>query len=294
MTNSNPPLPPVPAGATSTIVNSIRQASRGSDVDFGLLMAQAEQESGFNAHAHASGSSAAGLYQFIDSTWLDMVRRFGGHHGLGDLAQQITTDSAGRATVADPATRQHILALRNDPALSAAFAGEYTRLNGRALEQALGRPPCNADLYMAHFLGAGGAATFLKALNRDGGTVAADLMPNAAAANSAVFYDNKSGRPRTISEIYQSFAERIDGAARRLTSADPADEPGASDMTLPGAPLRPQLAEATTPFRGPGALMPAPGGPLENWLDIVALSALKLMARAAPTDHLPVRGHRSI
>jgi len=294
MTNPDPPQPPAPAGATSAIVNSIRQASRGSDVDFGLLMAQAEQESGFNAHAHASGSSAAGLYQFIDSTWLDMVRRFGGRHGLGNLAQQIATDSAGRATVADPATRQHILALRNDPALSAAFAGEYTRLNGRALEQALGRPPSSADLYLAHFLGAGGAATFLKALDRDGGTVAADLMPNAAAANSAVFYDSKSGRPRSISEIYQSFAERIDGAARRLASPPSTSGAGAPDMTLSGPPLRPELAEATVPFRHPGTLLPTPGGPLENWLDIVALSALRLMARPAPTENIAARGHRSI
>lgn len=293
MANPDPPLPPAPAGATSAIVNSIRQASRGSDVDFGLLMAQAEQESGFNAHARASGTSAAGLYQFIDSTWLDMVRRFGGRHGLGQLAQQITTDSAGRATVADPATRQQILALRNDPALSAAFAGEYTRLNGRALEQALGRPPSNADLYMAHFLGANGAATFLKALDRDGGTVAAELMPAAASANSAVFYDSKSGRPRTISEIYQSFAERIDGAARRLASGAAPDTSGAPDMARQDAPLRPELADATVPFRHPGALLPGPGGPLENWLDIVALSALRLMARPAPGDHISARGHRS-
>src|SRR5579864_8285413 len=120
---------PLPAGATSAVVSSIRQAARATSVDFGLLMAQAQQESGFRPDAKASGSTATGLYQFIESTWLSMVQRFGGQYGVGDLASQISTNAAGRPTVADPAARQQILALRTDPHLSAALGAEYAKLN---------------------------------------------------------------------------------------------------------------------------------------------------------------------
>jgi hypothetical protein len=278
MTAPNNPLPPLPPGATPSVVGSIRQAASATDVDFGLLMAQAQQESGFQADAKASGSSATGLFQFIDSTWLGLVRQFGNKYGAGGLAQQITTDSAGRATVADPATRQKILDLRNDPRLSAALAAEYTRLNKGALEQALGRKAGNADLYMAHFLGAGGATTFLKALSSAGTTVAAELLPDAAAANRAVFYDPGTGRARSVAEIYQSFTSKITADAQRLTSASvPA---GAAPTSAdPPAVIR------SLSFDG-HRLTPA----MAAMLNVFAMSALKLVGEGPSSilsPHLP-------
>jgi hypothetical protein len=127
------------------IVRSIRQASHGSGTDFGLLMAEAQQESGFRPDAKAARGSAAGMFQFIDSTWLDMVRRFGARYGLGTMAQQIGTDAAGKPTVSDPATRQRILALRNDPNISASLAGEFAQMNKSEVEHALGRSAGTAD-----------------------------------------------------------------------------------------------------------------------------------------------------
>jgi hypothetical protein len=259
------PMPILPPGASSGVVSSIRQAAQASSVDFGLLMAQAQQESGFQTDAKASGSSATGLFQFIDTTWLGLVQRFGEKYGVGALAQQITTDSTGHATVADPATRQRILDLRKDPRLSAAMAAEFARQNKSELEQALGRPASNADLYMAHFLGAGGATTFLKALSSAGATPAADLLPEAAAANRSVFYD-ASGRPLSVAQIYQSFATRINQQAAQFG--------GGVASPLPG------LASASdvSPFiRSLGFDGKEIASPMAAMLNFFALSALKLL-----------------
>ncbi len=134
------PYPALSRAVDPAIVRNVRQASLATSSDFGLLMAQAQQESGFNPDAKAASGSAAGLFQFIDSTWLDMVQRFGAKYGIGELAQQIGSDAAGKPAVSDPAVKQRILALRNDPALASSLAGEYAQpQQGRARARA--RPP---------------------------------------------------------------------------------------------------------------------------------------------------------
>src|SRR6185437_15373269 len=215
---SRPPNPMSPRGVNPAMISSIRQTSRDAGVDFGALMAQAKEESGFRVDAKSSSSSARGLLQFIDSTWLGLVQRFGCKYGVGALAQQIATDATGQATVADPALRKRILALRKDPSLSAALAAEYGRANKSELERALGRPARNADLYLAHFLGAGGATALLNAVAQNGDAAGAALLPGAAAANRSVFFD-EAGRARSVAEIYGWFAQRIDREAQR-SSAD--------------------------------------------------------------------------
>src|SRR5690348_6886037 len=155
------PLAALSRAVDPTVLRSIRQASDATATDFGLLMAQAGRESSFRADAKSSTSSAAGLFQFVDSTWLDMVHRFGDKYGIGGLAQQISETGNGRLVVADPGVKQKILDLRQDPAISACLAAEYAKQNRAEMEQALGRPLSRGDLYMAHFLGAGGATQFL-------------------------------------------------------------------------------------------------------------------------------------
>src|SRR5579871_6007984 len=147
------PINPDPAllrAIDPSIVTSIRQASAATSTDFGLLMAQAAQESGFHADAKSATSTAAGLFQFVDSTWLDLVRRFGAKYGIAGLAQQVAQNGDGKPVVSDAATKKQILDLRHDPSLSAALAGEYTKLNQGEVERALGHSLQRADLYMAH------------------------------------------------------------------------------------------------------------------------------------------------
>jgi Transglycosylase SLT domain len=245
------PLHPqrVAAAIDPAVLQGIRQASASSHIDFGYLMAQAAQESGFHADAKAATSSAAGLFQFIESTWLAMVKQHGAQHGIGQLAQQIATDGAGRLSVADPAARAHILALREDPVLSAGLAAEYTKSNKDEVERALGRPAGSAELYLAHFLGAGGATQLLKAVQEDSRQSAAALLPDAAGANHAVFFDAGSGAPRSVGELYRSFATQIErnvacyagmekaGCAPAGLAAPPSSAAGTSLVKSPAAPI---------------------------------------------------------
>src|SRR5215468_5907726 len=90
----------------NAVLTGIKNASKSTGVDFGYLMAQAAQESSFQADAKASTSSATGLYQFLDSTWLSMMRSHGAKHGFADLADRIQSDGRGGATVADPSVKK--------------------------------------------------------------------------------------------------------------------------------------------------------------------------------------------
>jgi hypothetical protein len=214
------PVPPVrsdPATrAPGEIRTAIQQASAATGVPFTYLVAQAEQESGFKADARASTSSAAGLYQFTEQTWLRMIREHGDKHGVGDLARTLG-ESGPRV---DAGTKAQILALRDDPKLSAAMAAEYARGNHAQLAQSLGREIGATDLYLAHFLGAGGATRFLAALRTEPGRPASELLPEAAAANRGVFYA-ADGRARSVDEIYDRFAAKFD-PGRGEAAAKPA------------------------------------------------------------------------
>jgi hypothetical protein len=92
--------------------------------------------------------------------------------------------------------RTQLLALRNDPRLSALMAGELANDNRAALQTVLGRDPDNAELYLAHFLGADGATRFLTGLGVNPDASAAALLPKAAAANRPIFYDPPAPRVR--------------------------------------------------------------------------------------------------
>ena len=197
-------LPNQPARSLSAARDTreaIAQASRKTGVDFDYLLAQARLESGLDPAAKARTSSASGLYQFIDSTWLEMVDRHGERLGLGSAAEAIHT-VGGRARVSDNSTRSQIMALKFDPTAAALMAGALANDNRVALSGVLGREPDNAELYMAHFLGAGGASKFLRQLSTNPGVSAAAILPAPAAANRAIFYKS-GGEQRSVSEVME-------------------------------------------------------------------------------------------
>lgn len=193
--------------AAPAVVSAIKTAAQKTGVNFAYLMEQAAAESSFRPDAKAKTSSASGLYQFIESTWLGMVRDHGEKYGLSHYAEAI--DARGR--VKDPAMRREILALRNDPDVAALMAGEFAADNKRYLERFGNRigDIGATELYMAHFLGAGGAASFLKAHKTNPLAVAADMLPQAARANYNVFYNSKTGKPRTVAEVYDFFDKKF-------------------------------------------------------------------------------------
>ena len=196
---------------TSRVQSAIAAASSKTGIDFQYLLGQAKLESGLQTNARAATSSASGLYQFIERSWLSVVKQHGAEHGLGWAANAITTTN-GRPNVADPAMRQAILALRNNPDAASLMAAEHASDNKDALEGTLGRTATGTDLYMAHFLGLGGAKKFLGALQSSPGQSAAALFPAAAGANRGVFYGS-NGQPRSLSDVYSRFAAKLGAGA---------------------------------------------------------------------------------
>jgi hypothetical protein len=192
------------------VTAAIQLASARTGVQFDYLLSQARIESSLNPNAHARTSSATGLFQFIEQTWLGMVKQHGAAHGLGAEANAIQRGRNGHYYVADPEMRRQILDLRRQPEASSAMAAEYAADNGRYLQSRLGRVAQPVDLYLAHFLGAGGAARFLRAHDANPEAAAAAMLPAAARANRAVFF-NHDGSARSFAEIRAHFAERMGG-----------------------------------------------------------------------------------
>jgi hypothetical protein len=199
------------------ITGAIRDAAAVTGTSFDYLLTTAQLESGLNPGAQAHTSSAGGLFQFIDQTWLSIVKTVGPALGFGSYAQSIQQGVDGRYQVTDPAARQAILGLRNDPAASATMAGAFTRGNAAQLAGALGRQPSESELYMAHFLGAEGAGKLISAATRQPDASAAGLFPAAAAANRSIFYDGT--RPRSVAEVYGRLDARFQAARTAALSA---------------------------------------------------------------------------
>ena len=190
---------------------AIADAARQTSVDFDYLVAQAQVESSMNPNARAPTSSATGLYQFIESTWLSTMKRHGDRFGLSDIAAQIENGKGGKAFVSDPQQRQAILALRNDPQVASLMAAGLAEDNRAHLAPILGRQPDHGELYLAHFLGAGGAGRFLSAMQADPNQSAAALFRQPAAANRTIFYES-NGSPRSLAGVMEHLDAKLQRA----------------------------------------------------------------------------------
>lgn len=215
-----------PSNATATagldparlrVAGAIKQAANTTGTSFQYLLATAKMESDFNPSAGASTSSAHGLYQFIDQTWLGTVKEAGAQLGYGQYADAITKSSSGDYSVSDPAARRAILKLRDDPTAASAMAAVLTQSNSFKLTGKIGRRPTDGELYMAHFMGVGAAAKLISNAEDNPQASAANMFPNAAAANRSIFYD-RSGSARSVSQVYSVLSARYAGAAGSATT----------------------------------------------------------------------------
>lgn len=217
---------------------AIGQAAQTTGINFSYLLAQAKSESGLNPTAKSSNSSATGLYQFLDQSWLGVVKQHGAQYGFGWAAEAITARKGGGFTVA-PAVRDAVFALRRQPGPAAMMAAAYASDNAANLGQALGRQVNGTDLYMAHFLGLSGATKFLRAQCTNGSACAANLFPQEARANRSIFYD-KDGSPRSLDEVYavmgRKLDNQVDGSDNATVQTAQGLIPGSLVPSLPGAP----------------------------------------------------------
>ena len=206
-------------GGPQTIHAALAQASERTGADFDYLLKTAMRESSLDTQAKSSTSSASGLFQFTEQSWLGTLKKYGAELGLGRYAEAICCNANGRYVVENAAERQEILALRFDAEASALMAGAYTQESADLLENRLGRTTSEGELYIAHFLGAGGAAKLISAAEDTPSARADTLFPAAAAANKSIFYD-RSGRARSAAEVYANLIGKHENTdATRLAAA---------------------------------------------------------------------------
>ena len=206
----------------SVVESAIQRASSATGVDFTFLMGTAKRESGYNPNAKAGTSSASGLFQFVDQTWLSTLKKHGAKYGYARYADLIQQGGDGKYRVVGDEARKAVLSLKLDPHAASLMAGELASDHASYLRGRVGRSPTSGELYAAHFLGPKGSARLIEAVNTSPGASAAAMFPEAAAANRSIFY--REGRAATVGEVYANLT-RTGGAAPVSTPQPAAPAP---------------------------------------------------------------------
>ncbi len=196
-----------PVNVRRRLVETVIRAAQRADYDPTLLMAIADKESSMRATARASTSSAAGLFQFIDKTWLQCVRQFGAQHGLAREAAMIEGPD-DKPTIADDAQRARVLALRERPYLAAVMAAEMLKRDGGKVAENVGRPLSAGETYLIHFLGTRDAKLFMSRLTETPqGPGARPPCPKPAKANKPIFYEG--GKAKAVADVHKKFEDMM-------------------------------------------------------------------------------------
>jgi hypothetical protein len=192
-------------GIRNVVEGAIQRAAKATGVDFGFLMKTAGRESGMNPQARSGASSAAGLFQFVEQTWLSTLKQHGSKYGYARYAELINKGADGRYHVDGAEARKAVMDLRLDPHASSLMAGELAADHSAYLKGRTGRQPTSGELYAAHFLGPQGSARLIEAVENTPGAVAAHLFPEAARANKSIFY--RDGRAASVAQVYANLAK---------------------------------------------------------------------------------------
>ena len=238
------------------IEQAFASASQATGLPFDYFMTTAMRESSLDVDAAATTSSARGPFQFIEQTWLGMMQVHGPALGFAQEASAIQTRANGRFEVANPQTREAVLAMRHDPELSAIMSGLYLQENAGDLEMALGRPVTVGEGYIAHVFGPSGASRLIALAEQQPGRTAADVFPTQAEANRGLFYD-RAGTPVSLRQLYDRL---VDGfPSDRVAQGSGVAASGASSAAGEPLSLMPQGFE-TMPTSAAGEPAYEPAG----------------------------------
>jgi protein-disulfide isomerase-like protein with CxxC motif len=211
-------------GIRGVVEAAIQRAAKATGVDFAFLMKTAGRESGMNPQARATTSSAAGLFQFVEQTWLSTLKQHGSKYGYARYAELISKGADGRYRVDGAEARKAVMDLRLDPHAASLMAGELASDHAAYLKGRTGRTPTSGELYAAHFLGPQGSARLIEAVENRPGAIAANLFPDAARANKSIFY--RDGRPVSVAQVYANLASTAGSGEAMTPRAAPAGDDG--------------------------------------------------------------------
>jgi hypothetical protein len=156
-------------------------------------------ESGGDANAKNERSSATGAGQFLDGTWLDMIRAH-----RPDLTEK---------------SEAAILELRHDPDLSREMVARFAEGNAAALASRC-LPVTPGTLYLAHFAGGAGASAVLSAPeDADAAAIIAEADSTGRLTREKIVTANPFLEKFTVADL-KHWADRkmIAAGGRRLSS----------------------------------------------------------------------------
>lgn len=180
---------PSASGSIKAAYPTLKAVADMTGVPLNWLLLLCGLESSFVYKVANEKGSATGWFQFIKTTWDETYATYGPRFGCPPDPQKLRKE-------------------RLDPRINALMGAMYIKQNWNFLKKHLKRDNISdVDLYMAHFLGAGGALKFLRAdTNALGYKVFKEEYPN----NPDIFFVNrKPSQPRTIGQIYQLFKDKI-------------------------------------------------------------------------------------
>lgn len=275
--------------ANPQVISAVRNASLQTGTQFETLLASAAIESGLQPNASASTSTAKGLFQFTEQTWLSAVRQYGAANGLAAEAASIVQRS-GQLTVEDPAARQRILDMRSDPLIASKMAAEHMRALADQIATGTGQPPDAGNLYLGHFLGGAGATKMLLSLQNTPTRPAADVLPQAAKANQTMFYA-KDGTPYTTAQFVANVRERVARAFTEMGSSMPQGPVALTGSTAKGtSPDAPDSGASGWGVSTPGNRASTAERAMVSLLTEVFIRADSTMSR--PEDQSSKRNHK--
>lgn len=192
-------------------------ASKKTGVAIEVLAAMGEAESGSGASMKNPVGTATGAFQFIDSTWANMLQMYGKEIGV-NVPPPSADPKKQKEQLREIMNNKQLMDLRYNHEASALMAARYTQFNAKILKLDPSDPANVGKIYLGHFLGAGGAGDVLKGKDTD-----PDQMRAVIASNKAIFQD-RSGKPlidfdnpdpETYRKIVTSFTENKMGSMQQ-------------------------------------------------------------------------------
>ncbi len=280
-TPTGPPAPiPTVRSSAAAVTGAIRRAAASTGANFDYLLATAKVESNLDPNLTVSTSTATGLFQFLDQTWLGVMKTAGRAFGFERYADAITQTSSGRYVVDDPVLREEMMKLRTDPAANAVMGGVITQQNAAVLAKRIGRQPTEGELYVAHFFGPYAASRVIQLAANDPNVDAATLFPDAARANHSIFYD-RQGNARTVAGVRDELVRRYQVAKGHMEArSTPGLAPTAVAAQTPKAPA--SVAPASV---APASVAPASVAPARRVADTEGVT--RALAAAQPLPPAP-------